>query len=198
MTRNVAIFVFDEVEVLDMCGPFEVFSIAGMNDDPRPFNVFLVAEEMRPIIARHGFSANPHYTIEDCPKPDILIVPGGYGTRREMQNKTIIDWIRHTTKETEHTLSVCTGSLLLAKAGMLEGLEVTTHHLAFDLLRLSAPHAVIREGRRFLDNGKIITSGGIAAGIDASFYMVEKLLGAKVAQETAQYMEYAWQTAKEE
>jgi len=191
-TREVAILIFDEVEVLDMCGPFEVFSVAGRNDDPRPFHVSLVAEEKRPIIARHGFSVNPHFTLNDCPKPDIVLVPGGYGTRREMHNASIVDWVKRIAATTELTLSVCTGSLVLAKAGLLDGLEITTHHLALDLLRLSAPTSIIREGRRFLDNGKVITSGGIAAGIDMSLHVVSRLLGANVAKETAAYMEYPW------
>ena len=189
--RNLAILIFDDVEVLDFCGPFEVFSITGKRDDSNPFHVYTVAEKT-PISARNKLSINPHYTLENCPQPDILVVPGGFGTRREMLNKTLLEWIQQLYPQTEHILSVCTGALILAKAGLVENIAATTHHGAFDKLRAVAPHAEIYEDKRVVDSGKIIFSGGISAGIDASFYLVAKLLGRETAKMTATYMEYDW------
>ena len=190
-TRNVAIFMFDDVEVLDFAGPFEVFSVTSeLNKASRPFAVSTVAENPGAVSARNGLSVNPDCTISDCPPPDILIVPGGLGTRKLINNSAVISWIKHCSQTAELVLSVCTGSLLLAKAGLLEGLAATTHHGALDLLRELAPNTTIVENQRFVDNGKIITSGGIAAGIDMSLHVVGKLLGTAQAEKTAEYMEY--------
>jgi transcriptional regulator GlxA family with amidase domain len=190
-TRNVAIFMFDDVEVLDFAGPFEVFSVTSeLNKDSRPFAVSTVAEHPGAVSARNGLSVNPDCTFSDCPPPDILIVPGGLGTRKLIDNSAVINWIENCSQTAELVLSVCTGSLLLAKAGLLEGLAATTHHRALDLLRELAPNTTIIENQRFVDNGKIITSGGIAAGIDMSLHVVGKLLGAAQAAETAAHMEY--------
>jgi len=189
-TRNVAILIFDEVEVLDFCGPFEVFSVTGRRDNLEPFNVYTVAEAKRPVLARNKLSVNPSYSIADCPQPDILLVPGGFGTRREMHNASIIDWIKNCACSGELILSVCTGALLLAKAGLLDGLSATTHHGAIELLKEIAPNTKVLDDQRVVDNGKIILSGGVAAGIDMSFYVVSRLLGSSFAEEAAQYMEY--------
>lgn len=192
MPQNVAILLFDDVEVLDFAGPFEVFSVAGRHSDPIPFNVFTVAEKLAPVIARNGLSINPHYTITDCPPPQIVIVPGGFGTRREMNNPVIVEWVKMQHQLAELTLSVCTGALILAKAGLLDGLVATTHFGAFDLLRESASGADVRTDVRFTDNGRIVTSAGISAGIDMSLHVVARLLGEEQARETAQHMEYHW------
>jgi len=189
--RNVAILIFDAVEVLDFCGPFEVFSVCGRRDNSNPFNVYTVAEKS-PVVARNDLSVNPHYLLSSCPPPDLLIIPGGFGTRTEIHNPTLIDWIKQIYPTTEHVLSVCTGALLLAKASLIDGLKATTHHDALDLLSKHAPNTEIIENQRFVDNGKLIFSGGISAGIDASFHLLEKLLGTDIARETANYMEYNW------
>ena len=188
-TRSLAILLFDEVEVLDFCGPFEVFSITGRNEDPRPFRVFTVAESAT-IRARNGLSVNPDYSLEACPDPDILVVPGGMGTREQIQNERLITWIKEKAPECELVLSVCTGALLLGQAALLENLEATTHHGAFDLLRRVAPNASVLEGRRYVDTGRIVTSAGIAAGIDMSLHVVGRLLGSGAAAATARHMEY--------
>lgn len=188
--KAVAILIFDDVEVLDFCGPYEVFSVTGINTEPQPFQVYTVALESRPILARNQLSVNPHYSLTDCPKPDILLIPGGYGTRREMNNPVLIDWIKAKAQTADLVLSVCTGALLLAKAGLLDGLAATTHHQAFDVLREVAPHTEVREHERVVDNGRIVLSAGIAAGIDMSLYVVAKLLGTPTAIATANYMEY--------
>ncbi|MCG3163452.1 MAG: Isonitrile hydratase [Acidobacteria bacterium] len=188
--RKVAILIFDEVEVLDFCGPFEVFAVTGRGPGQPHFEVFTVAEKSGPVIARNGLSVNPRYTISDCPQSDILVVPGGYGTRREMNNQPLIEWIKATDAKAELIMSVCTGSLLLAKAGLLEGSSATTHWAAMDLLRESAPNTEVRADKQFVDNGRVLSSAGISAGIDLSLHVVAKLLGDDVAEQTAQWMEY--------
>lgn len=204
--RNVAILIFNDVEVLDFCGPFEVFSVTAQHDNVSPFNVYTVAE-YSPVVARNKLSINPHYTLEDCPKPDILVIPGGggrradgtgYGTRKEMNNQLLLDWINKCYPDVEIVLSVCTGALVLAKAGLVEGIAATTHHGAFEQLRELAPSAEVTEDERVVDSGKLVFSGGISAGIDAAFYLVAKLLGRETALETAAYMEYNWTGAVDE
>ena len=192
-SRNVAILIFDEVEVLDFCGPFEVFSVTGKRDNLNPFNVYTVAERAEPVLARNHLSVNPRYTFLNSPEPDILLVPGGPGTEREMYNETLIDWIKSCSQQAELVLSDCDGAILLAKAGLLEGLAATTHHLDLERLREVAPNTVIRDSERIVDNGRVIVSAGISAGIDMSLYVVAKLLGKEQALETARFMEYDWQ-----
>jgi transcriptional regulator GlxA family with amidase domain len=191
-TRTLAILIFDDVEVLDFCGPFEVFSVANQYTDAPAFNVLTVAEQAGPVSTRGGMSVNPHKPLLDCPKPDLLLVPGGQGTRRQMHNAGLIDWIKRTSAKAELVLSVCTGALLLAKAGLLDGLQATTHHEVLELLRQTAPKTIIHADRRFVDNGRVICSGGIAAGIDMSLHTVARLLGREVAEKTSRHMEYPW------
>jgi transcriptional regulator GlxA family with amidase domain len=195
MSRNVAILIFDEVEVLDFCGPFEVFAVTGQRTSiseggESPFHVYTVAEKAGPVLARNGLSVNPAWTLENCPQPDILLVPGGFGTRREIKNEKLLQWIKDQAERVELLLSVCTGSLLLARAGLLEGLSATTHYLALNELHALAPNIQICPTERYVDNGKIITSAGVSAGIDMSLYVVARLLGSEQATETAQYMQY--------
>jgi transcriptional regulator GlxA family with amidase domain len=190
--RSVAILIFPDVEVLDFCGPYEVFSVTGRDRDPKPFRVRLVAERPGPVLARNGLSVNPDHTLADCPPADLLLVPGGMGTRPLMHNAMVVEWVRSRAAESELVLSVCTGALILGKAGLLDGLAATTHHGALELLRQTAPNTEIRDDTRFVDNGRVITSGGIAAGIDMALHVVGRLLGAEVAAETARYMEYPW------
>jgi transcriptional regulator GlxA family with amidase domain len=192
-TRNLAILIFEDVEVLDFCGPFEVFSVANAFTAPPAFHVFTVAEKPGPVLTRGGLSVNPHHRLPDCPRPDLLLVPGGQGSRQEMNNTVLTDWIKARSQEAELVLSVCTGALLLAKAGLLDGLEATTHHGAIDLLRRVAPQTTIPVARRLVDNGRVICSAGIAAGIDMSLHVVARLLGREVAEKTARQMEYPWQ-----
>jgi putative intracellular protease/amidase len=192
-TRNLAILIFDDVEVLDFCGPFEVFSVANRFTDPPAFRVFTVAQESRPILARGGLSVNPHYRLTESPQPDLLLVTGGQGTRREMNNPVLIDWLKEKAARAELILSVCTGALVLAKAGLLDGLEATTHHGWFDLLRQLAPNTQVHEDRRYVDNGRVICSAGIAAGIDMSLHVVSRLSGRDVAVRTARQIEYPWE-----
>lgn len=188
--RSVALLVFDGVEVLDFAGPFEVFSVTSEINDAKLFKVQVVAERLAPIRARNGLSVNPDAAIADVPTADILIVPGGQGTRREINNPVMVEWIASIAANAELVLSVCTGSFLLARAGLLAGLTATTHHHTFDLLRELAPDSTVVENQRFVDNGKVVTSGGISAGIDMSLHIVARLLGEETAVRTARYMEY--------
>lgn len=190
--RKVAVFIFDEVEVLDFCGPFEVFSVTGKRDGLNPFEVYTVAAERKPVAARNNLSVNPHYGFADCPPPDILVIPGGFGTRPLMNDAATLEWIKLHARKTELLLSVCTGSLLLARAGLLDGLSATTHHGALATLIENAPRTTVEPDKRFVDNGNIITSAGISAGIDMSLHVVARLLGREQAAETARYMEYDW------
>ncbi len=178
-TRNLAILIFEDVEVLDFCGPFEVFSVASRFTDPPAFTVLTVAERAGPVLTRGGLGVNPHHRLADCPRPDLLLVPVGQGTRREMYNAVLTDWINAQSQEAELVLSVCTGALLLAKAGLLNGLEATTYHGAIDLLREVAPKTTLHTDRRFVDNGRVVCSAGIAAGIDMSLHAVGRLRGGK-------------------
>jgi transcriptional regulator GlxA family with amidase domain len=190
MKRNVAIFIFDEVEVLDFTGPLEVFAVADGLQGGDVFNVFTVAESPGTVRARHGLKVVPNYTLENCAAPDVLIMPGGIGTRPLLGKPALLEWLRTKTKRAEIVMSVCTGALVLAKAGLLENLRVTTHHNALDLLRELAPGATIDGSARFHDNGKILTSAGISAGIDCSLHVIERLLGEDAAAATAEHMEY--------
>jgi transcriptional regulator GlxA family with amidase domain len=192
-TRTVGIFVFPDVEVLDFCGPFEVFSVTGREIAPGSFQVFTVAAHAGPIAARNGLSVNPDYSFADAPACELLLIPGGMGTRPLMHEAAVLDWIGRRAAEAELVLSVCTGALLLAKAGLLDGLSATTHHGALDLLRSVAPQTAVRDDERVVDNGRVITSAGVAAGIDMSFHVVAKLLGRETAARAARYIEYPWQ-----
>lgn len=190
MRRNVAILLFDEVEVLDFAGPFEVFAVTDELRERSVFNVFTVAQRPGTVRARNGLKVVPDYSVDACPTPHVLVVPGGFGTRALLSNPVIIEWIRTKSRASEVTMSVCTGALLLAKAGLLDGLRVTTHHENIGDLRTLAPLALVDPGALFHDNGAILTSAGISAGIDCSLHLVGRLLGDGVAASTANYMEY--------
>lgn len=188
--RNVAILIFDDVEVLDFAGPFEVFAVASEIHDYEPFDVYIVGETREAIVARNGLSVIPKHSIADCPVPDILVVPGGYGTRKVMKNKVLVDWVKEQAVRQEKTLSVCTGALVLAAAGLLDGKDATTHHENLDMLGDLLNGGTVRPEMRFVEQGNIITAGGISAGIDMSLFVVEKLLGEEAARKTRVYMEY--------
>ena len=192
MKRNVAIFIFPDVEVLDFCGPFEVFSVTNELNDRKLFHTFTVAESPGPLPARNGLKVTPDHVFADCPQPDILVVPGGFGTRPLLNRPEVINWIRARAGRAEIAASVCTGSLLYAKAGVLDGQTATTHYLRHELLRELAPAARVVEDRRWVDNGHVITSAGISAGIDMSLHLVARLHGVAIAENTARYMEYHW------
>ncbi len=194
---KVGILIFDGVEVLDFAGPFEVFSRTRLtpgpesrrSDEAAPFHVFTVARLAAPVTATGGLVVTPRHSFADSPRIDLLVVPGGFGTRPLLKDADTLDWIRRTAERARQVTSVCTGSLLLAQAGLLRGKRATTHWGALDLLdSLDAGVAVDRE-RRVVDDG-VITSAGVASGIDMAFYVVERRCGKAVADETAHYLEY--------
>jgi transcriptional regulator GlxA family with amidase domain len=194
---NVGILIFDGVEVLDFAGPFEVFSRTRLEpgaasrrtDDSAPFHVFTVARTTAPIAATGGLRVTPAHSFADAPRIDLLLVPGGFGTRPLMDDRETLDWIRRTAATARRTTSVCTGSLLYAKAGLLNGRRATTHWGALDLLESLDAGVKVERGLRVVDDG-IISSAGVASGIDMSFHVVESLFGKAVADETAHYIEY--------
>src|SRR5262249_43351799 len=126
--RNVAILVFDQVEVLDFAGPYEVFNVTAELNDPAPFNVYTVAESTTPIRTRGQLSINPNYNIFQMPPAEILVIPGGFGSRALLRKPHLIDWLRAEAEKVEVLISICTGALVLAKAGLLSELTITTHH----------------------------------------------------------------------
>ena len=188
--RTVAIVLFDDVEVLDFAGPFEVFSVCGRRSELDLFHVVTVTERGQAIVARNGLTITPTHSFASVPRSDILLVPGGYGTRREMKNPVMLEWATRSASDAELVLSVCTGALILATAGLLDGLRATTHHLAFDELRAAAPRAEVIEDARIIDNGRVVLSSGVSAGIDMSLHVVARLHGDDIARETVRYMEY--------
>lgn len=190
MKRNVAILLFDEIEVLDFAGPFEVFAVTDELRGYDTFNVFTVAENIGTIRARNGLKVIPDYARESCPPPHLLVVPGGFGTRALLHKPALLEWLRRKAGQAELVMSVCTGSLVLGQAGLLDGLRATTHHECLDLLRQTAPRTEVVDTDRFIDNGRILTAAGISAGIDCALHVVGRLLGADAADRTARYMEY--------
>lgn len=196
MVRTVGILIFDDVEVLDFAGPFEVFSVARLpgqdKDDERLFRVLTIAEHSGLVTCRGGLFVQPHTTMDGNPPLDILVIPGGQGTRRERHNSRVLDWISRQNEETELTMSVCTGALLLAERGLLNGRQATTHWGALDLLRQDYPAVTVVAGQRWVDEGHILTSAGISAGIDLSLHVVARLHGIEAAVWTARRMEYEW------
>jgi len=194
---NVGILIFDGVEVLDFAGPFEVLSRTRLvpgtesrrTDDGAPFHVFTVARSTELVTATGGLGVQPRHSFQDAPSIDLLVVPGGFGTRPLLQEKETIDWIRRTAEGARKTASVCTGSLLLARAGLLDNRRATTHWGAFGLLGSLGKNISVDRESRFVEDG-VMTSAGVASGIDMAFHVVETLFGQAVADETARYIEY--------
>jgi transcriptional regulator GlxA family with amidase domain len=188
--RTVGIYVFDDMEVLDFAGPFEVFAVTGELSGWTLFKVLTIGETARVVRAVNGLRVLADCGISDHPPVDVLVVPGGAGSKAEMHKENVLAWVRDVTARCELTFSVCSGACILGAAGLLDGLDATTHHEVLPRLREVAPRAIIREDLRFTDNGRICTSEGISAGIDLSLYLVERLCGKTVADRTRVYMEY--------
>ena len=189
---KVAIYLFDQAEDLDFAGPLEVFGAFGRPDADGLFEIATVSQKPEPIKTRNGLTIQPAHHFGDCPETDILVVPGGVGTRTEINKPEVAEWVRGKAQTAQHVLSVCTGSLILARAGLLHGLEATTHFMAMDTLAELAPRAVLKPGARFLDNGRIVVAAGVSAGIDAALYLAGRIYGTEMAQKTADYIEYEY------
>lgn len=195
--KKLGILIFDEVEVLDFSGPFEVFSVARLNEesrrtDPSPFDVMLVAQFDRPVVASGGMKVLPDTTFEDCPPLDLLMVPGGLGTRWEMHNEKLLSFVRARAEQVELLASICTGALILASAGLLDGRTATTHWHSLQLLGELFPSIDVDCQARVVRDGNIMTSAGISAGIDMSLDILAAYFGDEVARFTASYMEYPY------
>jgi len=203
MTRKrVGILVFNDIEVLDFCGPFEVFSAVRLNEDKRreetsPFEVFLIAETLSYVTTSGGMKVIPQYSFENCPPIDILVVPGGWGTRRELNNPVLLEWLRSRAAQVETLTSVCTGSMLLGFAGLIDGLHATTHWRSLDWMRDSFPKVIVEYEQHVVEDGRVFTSAGISAGIDMALKVVARYYGEEIARATAAHMEYPFPVSNE-
>lgn len=189
--RNLAIFIFEGVQIIDYTGPFEVLGQAH-DDHKRLFNVYTVAEKAGPITTNMGMTVVPKYTFEDMPKADVLVLPGGR-VGAHVENPKVIKWVQDTSAHAEYVMSVCNGAFYLGKAGLLDGLTATTFYGMLDDLKELAPKAHVVNDQRFADNGKFITTAGLSSGIDGALHLVERVAGRGYAQEVALNMEYNWQ-----
>ncbi|MDY0872048.1 DJ-1/PfpI family protein [Dongia rigui] len=190
--KTVALLLFPDVEVLDFAGPFEVFSVAGEVRQPAPFRVITVADSANPIAAVGGLNVAPHFDLATAPQADVLIIPGGKGSRAAMRDPRILDWVARQAARAEVVASVCTGALILGKLGLLDGLAATTHAGAIGELRAISDKIDVRPTARFIDNGKYLTSGGITAGIDMSLYLLKRLTDQQLVDLVVEEMEYDW------
>ncbi|QDV35597.1 DJ-1/PfpI family protein [Tautonia plasticadhaerens] len=186
MTRRVGILVFPEVEV---------FSVARLEEDrrreePSPYEVVLVAESPGVVVATGGLKVVPDHDLDDCPPLDLLVVPGGWGTRQQIDNERLLAWVAERAGQVELLASVCTGSMLLGKAGLLDGRRATTHWMVLDWMRESFPEVTVLDDQHVVDEGDVITSAGISAGIDMALRVVARHHGEAVARATARFMEY--------
>ena len=158
--HTVGILVFPEVEVLDFCGPFEVFSVTRLDEerrrlDPSPYEVLIIAENPGVVVATGGLKVVPDHTLDDCPPLDVLVVPGGWGTRREMMNDRLIAWLRERARQITTLTSVCTGSLLLGKAGLLDGRRATTHWRVLEEMRGLFPAVNVIDDQHVVEEAAI-------------------------------------------
>jgi transcriptional regulator GlxA family with amidase domain len=191
---NVGIYIYDHAEVLDFSGPFEVFTtasrVAAGQGEP-PFNTFLISERGTMVKARAGYQILPNNSFESHPAIDVLIVVGGVHTE-EMEKPAVLEWVQKQTKTAKLVASVCTGAFILAKAGILTNHKVTTHWDDIRDLKQQFPDLNVVENTRWVDEGSVVTSGGISAGIDMSLHLVERLSSRELAERTARLMEFAW------
>ena len=181
---TVAILLFDHAEIIDFAGPWEVFGGAG-------YKVFTVAEKTDPINAVFGQKITADYTFENSPRADVLLVPGG-GVRDATNNPKLIKWVQENARDSQYVMSVCTGAFILAKAGLLDGLSATTVRGGIDRLATAGTNIKVVYDKRYVDNGKIITTAGLSSGIDGAFYLVSKMMGKGRAQRAALNIEYNW------
>ena len=192
VTRQVQILAFDGMEVLDYAGPYEVFNVAGEQTSPAAFQVQTVGVSPRPA-GRGGFEVVPVCQYPEAPPGDILVIPGGRGTRPLMRDQALLAWIAGRAAGAELVMTVCTGALLAAAAGLLDGLAATTHHGAFGELERAAPTATVVRGVRFVRSApRLYTSAGVSAGVDLALHVVEELAGGEARAATEAEMEWMW------
>jgi transcriptional regulator GlxA family with amidase domain len=197
MTIAIAIYLFPNAEVLDFAGPYEVFTTASRvfqrNNpaQPLPFSVFTVAQARATVQARAGLVVHPDYGFASHPPVDVLLIAGGV-VDAELAKPDVVRWIAAQSQQSELTASVCTGAFLLAEAGLLQGVSATTHWEDIAALRERYPAVTVVAGPRWVDEGKIVTSAGISAGIDMSLHLVERLVSRELALLTAKQMDVVW------
>jgi transcriptional regulator GlxA family with amidase domain len=198
--KRVGLLVFDGVEVLDFCGPYEVFAITRLDEARRyetasPLELKLISPAPELVTCTGGLRFVPDCALADIPELDVLVVPGGRGVLRELGNRGLPEWIAAQYPAVEILASVCTGAFLLAAAGLLDGRRATTHWRWLDRLREGFPSIEVVEGTRVVEAGKIMTAGGVTAGIDLALAIVARLWGTEVAKATARQLEYAWRAS---
>ena len=187
--KSIAIFVYDDVEVLDFAGPYEVFSIANYLAKKKIFDLFLLSCDKTEITGRNNFTFLTHFTLKDHPPINCLIIPGGPGSRSVEKDSGVINWIEAQYPKLDFLLTICTGSRILAKTNILNGEEITTHWNSVADLKLEK-HFKVVENVPFTDNGKIMTSAGVSSGIDLCLYFLGKLYGKEKAKKVAKYIEW--------
>jgi transcriptional regulator GlxA family with amidase domain len=180
---KVAFLLGEDANVMDLAGPWEVFRDASAEPGTL-FELYTVASAKGPLIMSGGLRVTPQFAVDAAPQPDVLVVPAHVSTEASRA------WLREASKAAKVTLSVCTGAFHVAAVGLLDGLAATTHHLFFDAFEKAYPRVELRRTARFVDNGRIVTAGGLTAGIDAALHIVHRLHGAKAAALTARYLEY--------
>ncbi|MBI3785723.1 MAG: DJ-1/PfpI family protein [Deltaproteobacteria bacterium] len=195
--KRVGIVIFPQVEVLDFCGPFEVFSVTRLDEARRrettsPFEVKLIAESVEAVETTGGMRVLPDHTLGTTPHLDVLVVPGGWGTRTLIGNQRLLAWIAERAKQVETLTSVCTGAMLLGKAGLLDGRRATTHWRSLDWMRDELPRVSVVRDEHVVEDGNLVTSAGISAGIDMALRVVARHCGETVARATARNMEYPY------
>lgn len=186
--RTIGALIFPKFELLDLFGPLQMF---GMLKDR--YKIDLVAQQIGPIVSNGHVSAYAEHSIYEAKDYDILLVPGGMGTRKEVENEALLKWIKGQGQSVEFILSVCTGSALLAKAGLLDDKSATTNKSAFHWVTEQGPHVHWKKVARWVQDGNIFTSSGVSAGIDMSLAAIEHMHGKELAQTFANYAEYHWQ-----
>lgn len=192
MALKVGIYIYGQAEVLDFAGPYEVLSTANrLAGDPALFDIYLVSESGGEVKARGGLRVQADFSIRDCPPLDMLVIAGGYHVE-EMENAPVLDWLRRIAPATRILASVCTGVFLLARAGLIKNRSVTTHWEDQADLKQRFPDLDVVADVRWVDQGTVVTSGGISAGIDMSLHLVSRLHGRELAEKTARQMEFAW------
>ncbi len=187
LARSVGVVLFHEFELLDVFGPLEMYGML-----PDEFTISLVAEKGAQVASRQGPVSVVDYVFEDSPEFDVLLVPGGRGARTEVDNESLLAWLRFQSEKAEYVTSVCTGSALLARAGILDGLQATTNKRAYAWATSQSEKVNWKREARWVEDGKFFTSSGVSAGMDMTLALLEKLLGRKVAEEVAVGAEYEW------
>ena len=188
---NVAILIYDGVYLLDFTGPLEIFTDTYSKDGQKLFNTYTVSPDSISIKAHCKLEVISDYNIVNMPQPDIFVVPGG-NLSLINENMKLKSWFLKTAENSDIILSVCTGAFILSDAGMLDGLEVTTWYGAVNKLQQLTHKARVVSNKRVTDNGKVITTAGVSAGIDGALHVVERLFGSEIAKATAKYIEYDW------